>query len=152
MMSSSVCVDASLVLQLLVPAALSDEASRVYEDWRRRDLELIAPALMAFEVVSTLRRLVYLGELTAGEGEAALSAFLRMNVRLSHRRGLFPLAWQLATKFRQSRAYDSAYLALAQLTSAEFWTADERLANAVGDELPWVRWLGAEVDPEPKAL
>jgi hypothetical protein len=33
-------------------------------------------------------------------------------------------------------------LALAQLTNSPFWTADERLYNAVSGSLPWVRWVG----------
>jgi predicted nucleic acid-binding protein len=38
--------------------------------------------------------------------------------------------------------YDTHYLVLAEYLACEFWTADERLANAVRGELPWVRWLG----------
>jgi len=34
------------------------------------------------------------------------------------------------------------YLALAELMKAEFWTADERLCNAVRKEFPHIRWLG----------
>jgi predicted nucleic acid-binding protein len=44
------------------------------------------------------------------------------------------------------RAYDTAYLALAQLRNCEFWTADKRLFNAVSGELDWVRWLGDYAD------
>jgi predicted nucleic acid-binding protein len=28
------------------------------------------------------------------------------------------------------------------MLGCELWTADERLYNAVKDELPWVKWLG----------
>ena len=35
-----------------------------------------------------------------------------------------------------------ANLALAQLRGCEFWTADERLYNAVSKELEWVKWVG----------
>ena len=45
-------------------------------------------------------------------------------------------------RFNLPRAYDTAYLALARLRNCEFWTADERLFNAVSRELDWVRWLG----------
>lgn len=41
-----------------------------------------------------------------------------------------------------STIHDAHYLALAQTLDCEFWTADERLYNAVRDQLPWVRWLG----------
>jgi predicted nucleic acid-binding protein len=99
--------------------------------------------LFAFEVTSTLRRLVYLDELTASEGEEAFRRFLDIPVRLSHRRAIFPVAWKLAQDFNLSHAYDSSYLALAQIHRCEFWTADERLYNTVRDRLSWVRWIGA---------
>ncbi|MDQ6693713.1 MAG: type II toxin-antitoxin system VapC family toxin, partial [Chloroflexota bacterium] len=48
----------------------------------------------------------------------------------------------LAKQFDRPRAYDTAYLAVAQMYGCELWTADEKLYNAVGGQLPWVRWLG----------
>lgn len=112
--------------------------------WRSHEsgTTLIAPALLAFEVTSSLRRLVHLREITPEEGEEAFAAFRRVQVRLSHRQTIFPLAWRLAKELRRPRAYATAYLALAQLDGCEFWTADERLYNAVRDSLPWVHWVG----------
>ena len=31
---------------------------------------------------------------------------------------------------------------LAEMLACPFWTADERLYNAVKEQLSWVRWLG----------
>ena len=45
-------------------------------------------------------------------------------------------------QFNQPTAYDTAYLALAQLDRCDFWTADRRLYNTVKEELPWVKWIG----------
>jgi predicted nucleic acid-binding protein len=112
------------------------------ESWHREQTKLIGPALLAFEVTSTLRRYVYLQEVSAARGEEAFEKFLRLNIRLSHQQGIFPLAWKLAKDFNRSRAYDTAYLALAQLRGCDFWTADERLYNAVSHELEWVKWIG----------
>jgi len=50
-----------------------------------------------------------------------------------HRRAL-----QLAQELNLSAAYDAHYLALAEQFGAEFWTADQRLANNVSSRLPWV--------------
>lgn len=141
-MSSSVCVDASLILRTLVPAPFSDEATRLLAAWQRDAVTLAAPALLAFEVTSSLRRLVHLREITASDGDAAFAAFMRLDIRLSQRKDIFPLAWHLAARFNLARAYDPAYLALAQIRDCEFWTADRRLYNSVGDALKWVRWVG----------
>lgn len=141
-MNSLVCVDASLIVWTLVPSPLSDKAEALLAKWQQERAELIAPALFAFEVTSSLRRLVYLDEITPEEGEEAFAKFLRIRVRLSHRRDLLPLAWTLAKEFNRPRAYDTAYLALAQMRNCEFWTADEKLYNAVRAELAWVKWIG----------
>jgi predicted nucleic acid-binding protein len=141
-MDSSVCVDANLIVWSLVPAPLSDAAEALLEKWQQEQAILIAPALLAFEVTSSLRRLVYLGEITPDQGEEAFREFLKIDVQLSHQRGIFALAWNLAKRFNFPRVYDAAYLALAELRHCEFWTADKRLFNTVSQDLDWVRWLG----------
>jgi len=146
-MNSPVCIDASLIVRILVPGPFSQEAESLLSAWLEEDTPLIAPALLAFEVTSTLRRMVYLQALRPERGEEAFTQFQRIPIRLSHRKGIFPLAWQLAQQFNRSRAYDTSYLALAQLNTCEFWTADERLYNAVRNQLEWVRWIG-DVQPE----
>ena len=144
-MNSLVCVDASLIIRTLVPGPLTDRALSLLEMWRRENTTLVAPALLAFEVTSTLRRYVHLKRVSPAHGEKAFETFLRINIRLSHQRGIFPLAWRLAKQLDRPRAYDTAYLALAQLRGCEFWTADERLYNAVSSELEWVKWLGSSL-------
>jgi predicted nucleic acid-binding protein len=141
-MNSAVCVDASLMVRTLVYGLFSEQATALLAQWQRDQMALIAPALFAFEVTATVRRLVYLKELTPEEGEEAFARFWRIKVQLSHRHGIFPLAWALAKQFNRPRAYDTSYLALAQLNQCDFWTADEKLYNAVQGELAWVNWVG----------
>jgi len=141
-MNSWVCVDASVVLCALTPDPLADRALTLWAKWQSEDDMLIAPALLSYEVISSLRRLVYSGSLTADEGELALQRFLQTDIHLSNQRGIIPLAWEFAKEFGRPRAYDTAYLALAHLRGCDFWTADERLYNAVRHKLAWVKWLG----------
>jgi predicted nucleic acid-binding protein len=58
------------------------------------------------------------------------------------RRGL-----ALATQFNRPTAYDAQYLAVAERLGCDFWTADERLYNAVNTQLAWVHWLGGAATP-----
>jgi len=141
-MNSPVCIDANLIVWSLVPSPYSDVAASLLQSWRREQVTLIAPALLPFEITSTLRRLVHLREITAEEGEEAFVQFQRIPIRLYHRREIFSTAWHLAQQFNRPRAYDTAYLAVAQMHNCDFWTADERLYNAVRHELTWVRWIG----------
>ncbi len=141
MNNSLICVDANVVIWSLVPSPLSDKAEELLEEASARQITLIAPALLAYEVVSVLRRLVYLNALTSEEGEEAFSTFLQLPIRLSQRKGIIPLARQLAKQLNRPRAYDTSYLAVAQMYDCVLWTADEKLYNAVEAKLPWVKWL-----------
>jgi len=55
--------------------------------------------------------------------------------------------YALAAQFNRPAAYDSQYLAVAERLGCEFWTADERLYNAVKTHLSWVKWLGNFTEP-----
>ena len=49
--------------------------------------------------------------------------------------------------------YDATYLVTCQVTSCDFWTADDRLVSTVGGDLPWVRMLSEfsdDVAEEPQ--
>ncbi|HEX9596532.1 MAG TPA: type II toxin-antitoxin system VapC family toxin, partial [Anaerolineales bacterium] len=130
MMNSPVCIDASLVLRTLVPDAFTEQALALLARWQEKQTTLIAPALLAFEVTATLRRYVHFKRIAPAQGESAFTQWQALGIRLSHRKALFPLAWALAKQFQRPTAYDTAYLALAQLHHCDFWTADEKLYNA----------------------
>ncbi|MEO6458739.1 MAG: type II toxin-antitoxin system VapC family toxin [Chloroflexia bacterium] len=142
MNNSLICVDANVVIGSLVPSPLSDKAKELLVEASAQQITLIAPALLAYEVASVLRRLVYLRALTPEEGEVAFSAFVQLPLRLTSRKAIIPLAWQLAKQFNRPRAYDTSYLAVAQVYDCVLWTADEKLYNAIETKLPWVKWLG----------
>jgi predicted nucleic acid-binding protein len=146
-MNSQVCVDASLIIRSLVPDSFTDHALELLARWRREQTVIMAPALLSFEVISTLRRYVHFKRIAPSQGERAFEQFQQMHVRLSHRRAIFPLAWQLAKQFHRPTAYDTTYLALAQLTKCDFWTADEKLYNTVKGKLSWIKWVGNAVSP-----
>ena len=103
-MNSSICVDANVIIWAMTPALLSEQSEALLRDSQRAGVGLVAPALLAFEVTSVLRRLVYLGELTVDEGERAFDQFRRMRIRYTHRQALFPVAWQLAKDYNRPRA------------------------------------------------
>ena len=143
MMSYQVCLDASVVIRALIPGAFTNNVLMLFAEWEGDGIERIAPALLPFEVSSALRRLVHLKQLDPQLGEEAFNAFMKLDIALTHRRVLFPLAWQLACELKRPRTYDTAYLALAQLKDCDLWTADERFYNAVREHVPRVRWVGA---------
>ena len=67
---------------------------------------------------------------------------LNYPVELYFDEGLLRRGYELATAYNRPTAYDAQYLALAERLDCTFWTADERLFNAVKDQFTDIRWLG----------
>ena len=141
MTTSPICVDASLVLKLLLTDELNAEVDSLFSRWAQDSTTVIGPPLLYAEVPSVLREAVYFGRINPEEGERSFEAFCELDIAISNRADLHILAWALAKEHRQPRIYDSMYLAVARSEECDFWTGDLRLANAVN--APWVKWVGA---------
>lgn len=128
-----VCVDASLVLHLLLPDERDPGTEALWRGWAAAGIEVIGPALLYAEVTSVIRLRVVIGRLTADEGEEAFAAFNALGIARVDRDDLHIRAWQLAKQYQTRRAYDMMYLALAQLEDLELWTGDERLSTRLAD-------------------
>ncbi|MFZ1752848.1 MAG: type II toxin-antitoxin system VapC family toxin, partial [Caldilineaceae bacterium] len=106
--SSLVCIDANLLILALLPFPLSEQADTLLDECRQQGSALVAPALFAFEVASTLHRLRALGQISPSAEEAAFHHFQAIQVHLSSHPRIFPLARQMALRFQQSRPYEMA--------------------------------------------
>jgi len=84
---------------------------------------------------------VYSGRLSQEDGDRAYTILDNLTVELREPNQLYGTAWQFAQRFQRPTVYDCCYLALAAITQCEFWTADRRLANAVGNQLQWLHLL-----------
>lgn len=125
-------------------------------EWNTQGLTLIAPTLLAYEVANTLRQKVRAGKMSADDARAALAGVLSGGLVLdtldqAQQAVQSERALALANQFDLSATYDAHYLALAEREGCEYWTADQRLWNAVKTHLPWVRWLGERAAPAPTA-
>jgi predicted nucleic acid-binding protein len=140
-LKSQVCVDASLALKLVIAEEDSPLAHELWETWVEEETEIISPPLFAFEGISVIRNKVHCGLVPSDEGELMFKAFRALGVKLLYPEGLHERAWEMANRFHRPQAYDSHYLALAEMLGCDLWTADKRLYNAVKDELSWVKWL-----------
>lgn len=142
MNSSLVCVDASLLVKLVLDDPLSGQAEALWADWQRQGISAVAPVLMPFEVTAALRKYVYHDLITREAAQQSLQAALGMGVILEHSPGLHTRALTLADQFGWIVTYDAHYLALAEQLDCPIWTADRRLVNAVRAVFPDVHWLG----------
>lgn len=118
-------MDASVVVTLLIdPASTGDAVGE-----RLMHSDVIAPALMPFEVANVLRRRRLAGRLSVAEAALAHAELADLPVRLWPWESIAPRAWELG---ENQTSYDASYVALAELTDATLLTRDRRLANAPG--------------------
>lgn len=142
MTTSSIVCDASLILSTVLNEPQTQKAKALLQAWEQSEVQLAAPYLFHYEIISVIRRNVYIGKITAEEGINIRDTILKMPIQLMSDDSLLKRAYELATQYNRPTAYDSQYLAVAERLNCEFWTADERLVNAVGNDLSWVRWVG----------
>jgi predicted nucleic acid-binding protein len=141
-MNSTVCVDASILIKLVVAEPGSDRVDSLWMSWIESDARIIAPSLLRYELTAVLRKKVHRGQLDEATGSAALSTALDlMTVEYVDMRALHPRALEIACQHGLPTAYDAHYLALAEIWDCDFWTADRRLYRQVGDRLAFVRCL-----------
>ncbi len=141
-MNSQVCIDVNLVLKLVLVEEDSPKAQHLWDTWVDADIRIVAPPLLAFEGTSVICNKMQRGLVPPEEAELMFKAFHLLDVRLLYPDGLHETAWEMANRFNRPQAYDSHYLALAEILGLELWTADKRLYNAVKHDLSWVKWLG----------
>ncbi|HEX5049105.1 MAG TPA: type II toxin-antitoxin system VapC family toxin [Gammaproteobacteria bacterium] len=123
-----IVVDASAVLELLLRTARGNRVeSRALAFGER----LHAPHLLDVEVAQALRRLVQLGDITAGRARQALDAHAALGMDRHTHHVLLPRIWQLRESIT---AYDAAYVALAEALDVPLLTRDAKLARSHGHQ------------------
>jgi len=142
MPKSQVCVDANIVVALVTAERFSRAAFALWQELTRKDLQPVAPLLLRYEVTSTLHRKIVRGAMSSEDVGQALREALALDIHYLDPPGLSEQAFELAARFQRPAAYDAHYLALADHLDCPFWTADERLYNAVHADFPHIRWLG----------
>lgn len=136
-------VDACVAAKWVLPAAgegLLEQANRLLERHVRRDLQLLAPALIEAEIGNVLWKAVRRKRISRQGAEDSLRHFTELGIQAIPTSDLLDRALQIAVDCDCS-FYDCPYIALALATKTELVTADERLVNALGSRFP-VRWLG----------
>ena len=141
MLSSPICIDASYVLRLLESDSRDAPAVKHWGAWHASGRPLVAPTLLYYEVSNAIRRYVVHDMLTSQDATDLLDVALKLDIVLYGDEELHRRALRIAEQFSLPAAYDSHYLALAERLGTEFWTADRRLVQKVGDSLLWIHLL-----------
>jgi len=111
--------------------------------WKQSTVELVAPLLLEYELVTILRKAIAADLLTVDLAEKALQQILELGIRcLLPNSQLHKSALRWAARLGQTKAYDAHYVALAEQQRSELWTADRRLVNAAHQAgVAWVHSL-----------
>lgn len=140
-MSETAVVDASVVLKWLL-----DDEEHVSQAVDIRDahliskeLALMAPELLIYEVANGLVMAARRGRMSSLEARDGLQDILNVGVELC---SSAPERTLILAEQHNLTAYDAAYLAVAESEGCLFWTGDSVLHRAVRDQLPWARWVG----------
>ena len=137
-----VVLDASVILKWYLPdESYGENALDLLKYFTMGTLDILAPALLEYELISGLVIARKRGRLAEGAVTSALGAFQCLGIRLVDPSEHYDrIAWYCHTYARS--AYDACYLALAEREDVLLITADERLFNSVKADLTWVRWIG----------
>lgn len=122
-----IVVDASALAELLLNRPAAREVERHITT---HEAALHAPHLVDVEVLSALRRLVAVGDVSAARAAEVVDDLLDLPIERFSHEVLVERIWALRENFS---SYDAAYLALAEVLTddgAPLLTADARFARA----------------------
>ncbi|MBI2165984.1 MAG: type II toxin-antitoxin system VapC family toxin [Chloroflexi bacterium] len=86
--------------------------------------ELVAPSLLLAECTFVLHELANRQQIGRTIAYGLLSALLQFPVRLVEHAEVYQRAFQIADQLEKSKAYDSLYIAVAEMESGELLTLD----------------------------
>lgn len=140
--SSTVCVDASIVLRRALQPD-DDAIKELWQSWVEDEVRLVAPTLLFYEVTNGLyqqQRNKVLSPETIGK---ALELALDLPINLINEANLHLRAREIAMEYNLPATYDAHYLALAEWMDIDLWTADMRLINTLKPfKVKWVKGIG----------
>lgn len=124
----NVVPDASVLVKWFVPERNHEPARDLRDDYLEGHHDLVAPALLPFEVVNALRYSRFPDEERLTVAAEALVEY-DIELRPFGRSGAVA---EIAVEL-DITIYDASYLALAAAMDSPAYTADERLLEAVSD-------------------
>lgn len=137
----TVVVDANIALKWVLPQERTGEALMLRDRWQRDSERVIAPPLFRAEVTNVVRQYVRQGKLRLIEASEALGLLLS-SVASVEPEGLYARALSIANDYELKAAYDSIYLALAEIEGCDMWTANLKFARVVQDYYRQLRTIG----------
>ena len=143
-MAQPIVIDANLCIALVIPLPYSEAAAKQWLFWETSRVQIYAPLLWEYEIVSALRKAIAIRLISKKEAENSFQRLWGLGVEhITPDPDLHRSALLWAERTNQTVAYDGQYLALAETLQADFWTADKRLFDSLKTKkLAWMHWIG----------
>lgn len=118
------------------------QARVIVEEALSLSIRLVAPAFAWAEVGSVLRKKTRMGVITTEEALGCFEDFCELPIDYIEEEAIRVRSWEIAEQYRLLTLYDAAFLACAEMTSAEFWTADAALVRQLTPRPSYLREIG----------
>ncbi|BAY70731.1 type II toxin-antitoxin system VapC family toxin [Anabaena sp. FACHB-709] len=141
-MTRVLCLDTSVWIPYLVPEVYQSQAVTLVTEALSLNIRLVAPAFAWAEVGSVLRKKTRMGVITAEEALGFFEDFCELPIDYIEEEAIRLRSWEIAEQYGLLTLYDAAFLACAEMTSAEFWTADAALVKQVIPRPSYLREIG----------
>ncbi|HET9660020.1 MAG TPA: type II toxin-antitoxin system VapC family toxin [Thermomicrobiales bacterium] len=135
-------MDANLIVRMHDPSALEHQS--VLDLWERciaNRVEIIAPALLRYEVTNALFRSAAAGLVSETEATSIIRSMNQLPIKYFDGVSLNVSAFEIARALNLKAAYDAHYLALSLREGAEFFTVDKRLVVTSQPSYPFVHYV-----------
>jgi len=132
----AVVIDACLPVALMTADPSQGLVAARFQEWLTTGEDLVAPAVLPYEISNVLSRLVFDGTFDPGDVPRAWADLLLLGIRLEPFDVALdgPQVVSIAARLRRRQATDCAYISLALRLSSVVWTIDGRLARAAQAE------------------
>lgn len=129
-----IVVDSSIVIKWFIVQNYSLEANKILDAYKSEKLTLIAPDLIYAEFGNIIWKIQRFHGLEAQDAQMILGLFQEIQLNIFPASELLKDAYQFAVNYQRT-IYDSLYLVLSLRENCKFITADEKLYNAISQNI-----------------
>jgi predicted nucleic acid-binding protein len=133
-----IVADASVIIKFFINELYSKQARSLMEVFVRKEIELLEPPLLLYEVINGVRY-SRAKKFTESEIKAIIESMVNFDFKwLDINSEIAYLATEISLRYNVS-FYDASYVALAKAMGADLYTADNKLIEATS--LPFVKHI-----------
>jgi predicted nucleic acid-binding protein len=124
----AIVIDANLLIVMVNNDSRREQVLTQFRQWLESEMPIQAPALLPYEFANALTRSIVAQQFQSDDLAPAFEFMAQLPITY-HPLTLNSRVVEIALSLGRQNAYDAAYLALAELLNAQFWTLDRPLCR-----------------------